>query len=255
MDQEETDTMRIALIGLLALVLTGCGVEVLTATAVQGELQAQQLTAMKRQIGNAAGTTGRINIERAITTYQAEKGVYPPSLDALVPEYLQALPVKPDGSSYGYDPNSGKLLEGTQTGASAGPTPQDNQMIRQIQAAIQQYGQDTGYYPDTLDNLYPNYLTTLPRTSSGEAFVYNNQNGYVAHPGAMPAARPAPQAGSMGGAGPMGEAMTGIGMSQQLDSMNQSGASGTGSYARDKIGGATTDHNDRQNKAMDDLGL
>ena len=248
--------MRIALIGLLALVLTGCGVEVLTATAVQGELQAQQRTAMKRQVGNAAGTTGRINIERAISTYQAEKGVYPPSLDALVPEYLQALPVKPDGSAYGYDPNTGKLVDGTPTGLSSGPTPQDNQMIGQIQAAIQQYGQDTGYYPDTLDNLYPNYLATLPRTASGEAFVYNNQNGYVAHPRQAQAATPPVRpAGGMGGAGPMGEAMTGIGMSQQLDSMNQSGASGTGSYARDKIGGATTDHNDRQNRAMDDLGL
>jgi hypothetical protein len=254
MEQEETDTMRSVLTGLLVIMLSGCGVEVLTATAVQGELQAQQMTAMKRQIGNAAGTSGRINLEKAISTYQAEKGVNPPSLEVLVPEFLPALPAKADGTPYGYDPTTGKLVDGV--ASVAGPSQQDYETIQLIQAAIQQFGTDTGYYPGKLDDLYPNYLASLPRTSAGESFNYNNQTGAVSHPHqAQAAPRPAPQAGAAGGAGPMGEAMTGIGMSQQLDSMNQSGSSNAGSYARDKIGGAANTHNDQQNKAMDNLGL
>ncbi len=255
--------MRTSIIAIVALLLAGCGAEVLTATAVQGELQAQQLSAMKRQIGNAAGTSGRINVERAIATYQAEKGVYPPSLDALVPNYLPSLPAKADGTPYGYDATTGKLLEAPVAATQAGPTAQDLQLIQQIQAAIGNYGQTTGFYPPTLDDLYPTYLKVVPRTASGEQFLYNNQNGSVTHPrqaqSASSPAAPAPQAAQgnvpMGGAGPMGEVMTGVGMQQQLNSMGQSGANAAGGYAREKLGDAGANRNDQQNQAMDNLGL
>lgn len=256
--------MRTGMIAILALALTGCGVEVLTATAVQGELQAQQMTAMKRQIQTAAGNSGRINLERAISTYQAEKGAYPPSLDALAPNFIPAVPLKPDGTAYGYDPATGKLLETpAPVAASGGPTPQDQQMIQQIQVAINNYGQATGFYPASLDDLYPNYLSSPPRTASGEAFIYDNQNGFVGHPHQAKAAAGAPAAAAPpranvpmgGGTGPMGEVMTGVGMQQQMNSMSQSGSSAAGGYAREKAGGTAGTHDAANSKAMDDLGL
>ena len=248
--------MRIAFCLMLGVTLVGCGAELLTTTAIQGELQAQQLSAMQRQVKGAADTSGRIQIERAITAYHAEKGAYPPSLDALTPQYLPAVPRRPDGSPYGYDPATGRLLDGP--APAGGPTPQDYQTMEQIRAAINQYGAATGYYPPTLDALAPTYLSAPPRTSADEQFIYNNQNGYVAHPRqAAPVAAPAeaPRAPAMGGAGPMGEVMTGIGMQQQLGGMRQSGASAAGSRARQHLRETGTAQNERHQQVMDGLGL
>ena len=60
---------------------------------------------------------------------------------------------------------------------------------------------------------------------------------------------------AVGGAGPMGEAMTGIGMSQQLDNMSNAGASSAGSRVRGAAHDLAPDTNDRTNAAMDNLGL
>lgn len=257
--------MRNAIVLVFVALLAGCGVELLTTTAIQGELQAEQMKAMKRQVQNAADTSGRINLERAISTYQAEKGAWPASLDVLVPDYLQSVPVKADGASYNYDPRTGKLLDGSADAlaeapaAASGPTEQDAQVLEKIQAGIDKYAQDTGYYPATIDQLYPYYVEVLPRTSAGEHFVYDNQTGYVDFPQPVRAAAPrqsAPQRGAgIGAGGPMGEVMTGIGMQQELNSMNQSGTSAAGSYMREKARGANATYNDQQNQVMDKLGL
>lgn len=246
--------MRYALIAMLGLMLAGCGAELLTTTAIQGELQAQQLSAMQRQVKGAADSSGRIQIERAITAYQAEKGAYPPSLDALAPQYLPAVPRRADGAPYGYDPATGRLTDGA--APATGPSPQDFQTMEQIRAAINRYGTATGYYPPTLDALAPAYLPAPPRTTAGEQFIYNNQNGYLAHPrqaASAPAASPSPPA--LGGAGPMGEVMTGIGMQQQLGGMRQSGASAAGSHARQRLGDVGNTQNERHEQAMDALGM
>nr|HPO17472.1 hypothetical protein [Candidatus Hydrogenedentota bacterium] len=243
--------MRNGITLILIMLLTGCGVELLTTTAIQGELQAEQMKAMKRQVQNAADTSGRINLERAISTYQAEKGTWPASLDALVPDYLQAVPVKADGASYNYDPNTGKLLDGAAAApaeapaAASGPTEQDTQVLDKIQAGIDKYAQDTGYYPATIDQLYPYYVEVLPRTSAGEHFVYDNQTGYVDYPQtARPATAPrqsVPRAGGgVGAGGPMGEVMTGIGMQQELNGMSHSGTSAASTYTREKARGTTS---------------
>ena len=181
--------MRIFSTLIITATLCGCGAEVLTTTATQSKLQAEQATAMKRQLSKSAENTGRINLERAIRTFQAERGTYPPSLDALVPEFLPALPEQADGSPWGYNPATGAVLKE----AFSGPTPTDRQLIQAIHTAIDQYGQDTGYYPATLDDLAPAYLATPPRTASGEVFNYDNQIGAVWHPreprpGAQPSA-------------------------------------------------------------------
>lgn len=239
--------------------MSGCGVEVLTATAIQGELQAQQAQAIQRQVAGAANQSGRLRLEQAIRAYQAEKGAFPPSLEALVPDYLPAVPARADGSPYGYDPARGILLDGPAAPGGSIP-PADLETMNRIREAINRYGMATGYYPPTLDALYPGYLSVLPRTAAGEPYLYNNQNGEVQHPRAASGAGAAPgmPAGSpsaLGGVGPMGEVMTGIGMQQQLQTMSQGGASAARGLASGTLNDITSGHNQQQNRVMDQLGL
>lgn len=239
---------------MLAVLLTGCLAEVATTTAIEGTLQAQQLGAMQRQIKGAAESTGKINLGRAITTYQAEKGAYPPSLDALVPGWLPELPTHPDGTPYGYDPNTGTLYDDAAAAANA----IDTHTIQQIKAAINQYGTAVGFYPPSLDALAPVYLPVAPRTAAGLEFNYNNQDGTVTLPnGAGPAAYAAPRGGGMpvGGAGPLGEAVTGIGISNQLDNMSTGGTASAGSRTRATARGLQGAGDSRAAAAMDNLGL
>ncbi len=251
--------MNRTLLVLCAAALTGCGVELLTTTAIQSELQAEQLSAVRGQIQGAANTSGRINIERAIRTYQAEKGYYPPSLDALVPNWLPVLPVKSDGTAYGYDSTTGALLDGP--AANMSPTAQDYQLLAQIKSAIQQYGAATQYYPGTLDQLAPNYLAAPPRTSAGEEFIYNNQNGYVAHPRAPQSAPRSPASGRRGipagggGSSAMGEVMTGMGVQRELNRMGSSATNSAGGYARRNLRNTGNNRDQQVNKTMNDLGL
>jgi hypothetical protein len=244
--------MRLILCAMVATIFAGCGVELLTTTAIQSELQAEQLKAVRGQVQRAAGTTSEINVQRAIDTYRAEKGSNPPSLEALVPNFLPTLPVQQDGTPYGYNPNTGQLLTGAQAGQGS-----DLEKLQQVQQAILRHGQTTGWYPATLDALVPHYLPAPPRTASGQPFLYNNQTGQVALPGQAPqqtSSAPRPGAG-MGGAGPMGEVMTGIGMQQQLGNMNQSGASSAGTHMRGSVSNNTGAHDQRQQQVMDDLGF
>ena len=260
--------MRLLCVLLVALLPAGCGVELLTTTAIQGELQAKQLQSMKGQISHVSDQSAKINIQRAIDTYQADKGTYPASLSELAPGYIPTVPNRPDGQPYGYDPVNGKVLEAPVAApVVAGPTANDRQKMNQILAAIDQYGRAVGYYPPSLQALAPTYLPAVPKTDSGQDFIFNPQNGYLGHPAqsqqqaAMPAPPtqprqvPAQRPTGVGGAGPMGEVMTGIGIQNQLDSMSQSGANAAGGYARQKMGGVTQQHNQQQEKAMDQLGM
>lgn len=245
--------LRITVICCICLALAGCGAELLTTTAIQGELQAEQAKALKGQIDSAAQTSGRIQIERAIQTYRAENGQNPPSLDALVPQYLPQVPAQADGSPYAYDPATGTLgSEGT----PQGPTSQDHQAMARIRKAINQYGHATGYYPGTLEALVPRYLPQLPKTASGEQFLYNNQTGEVRHPqaGKTPARRQRGGAAAVSGT-PMSEMMGGMGVQQELNRMNQSGANSAGTRMRHNVRQNAGGRNDQINKAMDGLDL
>lgn len=239
--------MRLLTIPLLAALLAaGCGVEVVTVAATQAELQKQAATAATRQLEHAERDTAQARIQNAIMTYQAENGAYPPSLDALVPGYLPAIPPKPDGTPYGYDPRTGRVLDRPMTG----PNPADLQKIEEIRAAIHRYGTATGYYPPTLDALAPVYLPTPPRTADGRPFVYNNQNGYVGLPDAPAPASASPVAPPVGGAGPMGEVMTGIGMQQQLNSGSAAATHAAGAQSRRTLGNAMSGYNQQAEQAL-----
>ncbi|HNZ49318.1 MAG TPA: hypothetical protein PLZ53_06760 [Candidatus Hydrogenedentes bacterium] len=241
---------------LMLMLLSGCGAEILTVTAVQGELAAQNAKSATKQLAYVKDKMGSVSFDQAVQAYRAEHGSNPPTLDALVPGYLPQIPVQPDGSPYYYDPATGTLSASAPAGASS---KQDQEMMLAIRNAITRYGTATGYYPPTLDALYPNYMTRLPRTSAGQEFVYNNQNGQISLPGQVSPTAPARTAGNrsagIGGTGPMGEVMTGIGIQQELGRMNTSGASAAGSRTRSSAQDFSNQHTNTQNRVMDQLGL
>lgn len=237
---------------LLPLLLSGCMLELLTTTAIQGELAAKDAQASVQALNYAKESTAKNEAEYAIRTYQAEKGVYPPSLAALVPSYLPALPVHSDGSPFGYDPSTGKLLD--RPAAPKAITPDDERHLKELEDAVYAYWQATGDYPPSLDALVPTYLSQVPQTSGGGSFVYDIQSGSISHPSELrqPAAAPV-ATGAGAGAGPLGEATAGIAIQNQLRNMNTSGTSNAGTAARRGIGAATDTHNAQQQRALDEL--
>lgn len=74
------------------------------------------------------------------------------------------------------------VLENQEINKLTGPEPEDIQLMEQIRIAINNYGMTTGFFPASLDDLVPQYLSSSPRTSNGELFIYNNQNGNITHP-------------------------------------------------------------------------
>ena len=257
--------MRLTSVLLLStILLAGCTPDLLTGTATQATLEAENAKAMDRQLKAASESLAKSNLQRAIGEYNAENGHFPAALADLVPGHFQVVPTHADGSQFAYDPATGRLLDGPAAPPPPGPTPGDNQKLDQIRAAIDKYGRSVGYYPPSLQALVPTYLSAVPKTDSGQDFIFDPQNGYLAHP-AQPqppapklAGQPqggAPRPGGGGGAGPMGEAMTGIAMQNQLNSMSGSATNSAGSYARQGINGVTDQHTKEQERTMDALGL
>ena len=119
---------------------------------------------------------GLIYLALAVEDYHLEKDAYPRTLTALVPDYFDEIP-ECNGEPPGYNPVTGEIFP-----SDDGPSPEDYLLMEDIREAITQYGTATGYYPPTLDDLYPNYLSSLPRTSTRRDFTYNNQNGELGHP-------------------------------------------------------------------------
>jgi len=246
--------MRIMLAALLALGLSGCLADVLVTTAVQGELQAQQASHAQQTLNKVTNDTGMMNLQRAVNAYQAERGHYPASLDLLG---FGTLPKRADGGNFGYNPVTGQVLPD-----DSGPAPRDYLLMEDIASAIVAYGTASGFYPPTLDTLAETgYLAGYPRTEAGLEFQYNNQNGVFSHPldGHVATARTAPQPARGGspavGGGPMGEAMTGIAIQEQLNSSSNAGASQARGAGAAGINRATSTQDRRQQEALQDLGL
>jgi hypothetical protein len=260
--------MRHALVFVVILPLAGCGLELLGATAIQSGMQADNAQRLTRQLDGIRQDTSRLGFDQAVQAYRAEKGALPPSLDALVAEgYLPSVPLQADGTPYGYDPSTGALTEGTAAPATPAPpqygNPADDTVVMQeIRFAILKYWQQTRQYPPSLQALVPQYLSSVQTTRSGYPFVYDPVTGTLFHPAEVrgqDVAPASPGAGQThapaGGVGPLGEAMTGIGIQQQLNAMPQAGASAAGSRARGSANAAGQDGSARQTRALDELGL
>ncbi|MBN2308194.1 MAG: hypothetical protein JXR94_04440 [Candidatus Hydrogenedentes bacterium] len=258
--------MRTGLIVVLIPLLGGCFVDLLASTAIQSELQAESLQAMKGQLEHAQGMKSEVELQGTINAYYAEKGEYPPSLEALVPEWLPGgVPTKPDGTPYGYDPQTGRLLDAPMSPAAVAARS-DNQKMAEIRAAINQFGQATGRYPWNLAELTPTYLKEVPKTASGAEFLYDMRDGGVYHPNPAELQQTGPSPGvpnpvqprggpPVGGGGLMGEAITGMGVQQELNNMSGAGASAAGSRMRQQSRGAGQDRNNQIDGQMEKLGL
>ena len=60
----------------------------------------------QKRAGKVISTAG---LDQAIKMYQATEGKFPPSLNALVPDYLHSIPAAPNGMNYTYDPATGVI--------------------------------------------------------------------------------------------------------------------------------------------------
>lgn len=229
--------MRHSIVLVIALCSTGCLMEVVTVTAIQGELAAENAQASVRVLGQAKDFKARIELESALSAYKIDKEHYPAALTDLVPIYIAAVPALSNGLEFGYDPATGALTEqrlgARQASSAQAPafTQQDVQHLYNLRKAIYDYGQMNGRYPESLDVLLPLYIQSLPRMASGQVYPYNSQSGVVSHPGEYQAYNQQRNTGQSGG--------------------QSSGPRTAGGQANSISGG----HSQRQLKALDDLGF
>jgi len=244
--------MRPFILLVLPLALTGCLVEVLTTTAIQGELAKQNAQAGMQAMDHAKEMRARTEAEQAIRAYQAEHGTFPPSLAALVPNYLPGAPTHADGSPFGYDSATGVLLDAPPVTPQI--TQSDRAALAALDKAVYAYWESTGLYPPSLAALAPSYLTTVPVTSAGEAFVYDAQTGAIYHPTqAGGAGVPVARGSGGGGAGALGEATASVGIQSQLQNLNTSGVANAGGSARRGARGLNGQYNQQQQQALDEI--
>ncbi len=229
--------MRMLLLIALTLPLSGCLMELLTATAIQGELAAESAQSATRVLSYAKESLANTELQHAIDVYAAEQGHYPPSLEALVPDYLHSVPKTPTGRPYAYDPSTGRLIDPAAAPAQVHFTNADRQNLQEVKAGIYSYWQSTGYFPRTLDDLDPLYMQAVPALSSGGAFIYDPQTGSVYHPAELAAAA------------------AGISAQNKLNSANRSGTSNPRNMGQRGVNGIVGRQNDRQMKALRDLDL
>lgn len=242
--------MRTLLLIALTFPLSGCMLELLTTTAIQGELAAESAQSAARVLSYAQESLSNTELQHAISAYAAEKGHYPPSLKALVPDYLYSVPKTSTGRPYAYNPNTGRLIDPAAAPAQVPFTIVDRRNLQEVKDAVYLYWQSTGYYPRTLDDLDPLYMEAVPKLSSGGVFIYDLRIGSVYHPAELAAQR-----ARAAGVGPMGEVMTGISIQNELNSMNQSGTSNVRNVGQRGINSIVDQQNQRQMKALRDLNL
>ncbi|HOF39868.1 MAG TPA: hypothetical protein PLD73_07325 [Candidatus Hydrogenedentes bacterium] len=277
--------MRYLMPILLAFLAAGCGVELLAGTAIQGALQKEAISGAKQTLDYTKDSSARISIEQAINAYAAENGAYPASLETLVPEWMPSIPAKADGSPFGYDPATGALLDApvaSAAGAAPQPGPLDAQLLHEsnqerlirIHEAISRYTVEKRKYPESLQVLVPEYLPQTIKTRDGQDFAYTPATGIVSTPPPLPQPlnataptaaspnahaqhpQPAPRVPAAGAGGPLGEALTGIGIQNQLNRSFGGGgaASGARQHMRNRSGEAVGRHNLQQEEALRELG-
>lgn len=222
----ETAAMKFLLILILSFALNGCLLELLTTTAIQGELAAENAESAMSVLEHARGLSSEATIQQAVNTYAAEKGHYPASLAVLVPDYLASVPRQPDGSAYLYDPEMGQLGGRASTQRSVSFTAADRENLKAISDAIYVYWESTGFYPPDLDALSPLYIKKVPKLSSGGKFIYEIDTGSVYHPSQLAT------------------------LQQRPNKRNSNPAT-----AGSPVGNIADQHSDRQMKALRELGL
>lgn len=224
--------LRSMLLLLLTFPLSGCLLELLTTTAIQGELAAENAQSATRALSYAKESVAMSEARHAISAYAAENGYYPASLDVLVPDYLYSVPTSADGRALGYNAQTGQITDPLAPTVEIPFTTADRKNLQALRDATYMFWESTGRYPASLGDLDPLYIAQVPLLSSGDGFIYDPVTGSVWHPAELAQQRQQATSGGQtrsvsggggGGAGPMGEVMTGIGIQNQSNSMNQSG--------------------------------
>ena len=151
----------------VAVLLPGCLVEMLMKTAVTADMVAQNAGEIKGTMNQAQLDIVLVRVQEAVDLYTTEKGTPSTGLSVLVPAPIEVIPFRPDGMSFGYNPIEGIVYE-----SGEGLAPADYSTMQALKVAITNFGTAPGYYPPTLDALYPAYYPQLPRAASGKAFTY-----------------------------------------------------------------------------------
>jgi len=108
---------------IIVSLLAACGVEMVATTATVGTMEAQNAKTAINNGNVAKNIVDKVAVQRAVDTYLAEKGAYPQSLAELVPDFLPIMPKKADGTPFGYDSSTGKVLDTPAAGAVVGAIP------------------------------------------------------------------------------------------------------------------------------------
>ncbi len=257
-------TRYLLCVALLPLI-SGCLLELLSSTAIVGELEAQGAQSAMKQLQQARKTSETIQIQQAVDVYAAEHGVYPASLEMLVPAYLAEVPLRPDGTPvYFYDPATGRFSD-TPFSSTASTVPTMTQLDQKNLDAI--YDALDNYYamrqenPKSLNDLAPFYMEKVPTVvATGKPYIYDAQTGQAYHPFELAApAQLAPVVSTdiarprsnMGGGSPLAESLTGIGIQNELNQMHHPNSGPT----RHQVQNMTDQHSQRQMEALEELGL
>ncbi len=213
------------------LILAGCGLsETVVVTGITATNAKNQVQALDNIKFKPNEQIAKNKVTEAIASYQANTGFLPTSLQALIDEgYLPALPQLPEGLEFHYNHVTGEV--------STGPPRQQSEPQVPTGPGV------TGYM-------------TRPGPGNYGRNQYGRQRS-VAPTAPNYGARPAPRGrrGGGSGMGPMGSAMTGIGIQNQLNSMSNAGSSSAGSYARHGINQRVNNYNDRETRTLNELGF
>lgn len=246
---------------IAAAFLPGCILELLTTTAIQGELQAQNAAAATQQLAHAQKMAHEIEVRQAIDAYRAENGTNPPSLAALVPDFLAAVPMDASGRPvFAYDPATGWFGDPVPGGTAGAPTSatvtaQDRTNLEALSSALNDYYAWYREYPQQLADLAPRFIDTVPTQSDGRPYHYVPVTGEVRHTAELQsAAAPAvPRSSSahVRGGSPAAEQVQAIGIMNELNAQPAPSAD----PMRRQVQDVTTQQNDRYESVLDDLNL
>lgn len=234
---------------LVALVapMNGCLLDMLMSTAIQGQLAATSAKSAMDTLRFVKDETAKIGLQQAISTYAAETGHYPESLEVLVPEWMPNVPVQPNGDPYGYNPNSGEVYS---SGHAQAFTRRDDEMMQLIRQGLDAYEYDMGFPPDNLGALVPFYLIEIPFAESGKTFPYSRNLGDISHPGTPDAAPSTVSPRSM-----PNNLGTQSAITQQLQNMNTTSTNRANRAMREGLGTFNKLYGEGQEKMLNDLNL
>ena len=264
---------QLGVLGTVILCLPGCMLELVGSTAIQSGLAAEGASVNQKALGKAQGFSDEKELNSAIQAHFAEYGYFPGTLQALVPQFIAEIPATSGGYVWHYDPASGSAYLGSpvqqqqQVAQIPPPSDADYAAMQTIHNAVAAYGQNTGYYPNTLNDLAPTYMASVPKTTSGKNFKYDAATGSVYHPYDVQQARQADRAQQQqvqtqqrrgmpaGAGGPLGETLTGINIQQQMNGTRQGGTASAGTAGRQNARNVGAQQNQKHERAMRELGL